>query len=134
MQTKELPDQLKAALEGMVTNLCRSLDDMLRDDAVIHVESYAGDDLENIRFDPETRRITCAAQPRVMTHLRANGDTLLFVPGDAGDVGETLWTAHREAVRQAQAYRSEMLKIAVSVASSYLETGRRVSTSETSER
>jgi hypothetical protein len=121
---KELPDRLVTALEGMTTSLSQALQTMFQDITSVHVETYVSDDLETVTFDPESRRLTGNARLRAMTHIKADGDTLVCIPETAGEVDEITWTVHAEAVRQAQSYRAELLKAGISTATALLGTGK----------
>jgi hypothetical protein len=49
-----------------------------------------------------------------LTHVKIDGDTLVCVPEDAGEVDSELWRIHMEMLAQAQNSRMELLKTAIS--------------------
>jgi hypothetical protein len=53
----------------------------------------------------------------VRSPTSADGDTLLCVPEEEGEVDTALWKIHMDMVNQAQSSRAEPLKAAISAAS-----------------
>lgn len=118
----ELPGNLVTALEKIASRVSAALDAMLGDGIGIHVETYTSDDLSQVGYDPATRRLTGPLTARAITHVNRDGDTFVVVPGDAAEVDETVWRQHAEAVRQAQAYRAELIRTATASVAALLGT------------
>ena len=57
---------------------------------------------------------------RAQTVIEIDGDAAICVPLKDGEIDDELWAIHLEAVKQAQASRNELIKTAVSAATSLL--------------
>lgn len=121
---RDLPARIANALEEMTTSVSKSIQDMFHDATSIHVETYVSDNLTEVTYDREARRMAGPARLRAVSHISADSDTFVCIAEDADADDKTMWDVHGEAVRQAQAYRAEMLKAAISTASSFLGSGK----------
>jgi hypothetical protein len=83
----------------------------LDDAASLEVATYVSQDVSKVRF--ESGRFI-GADLRALTLVKIDGDTLVCVPEEEGEVNTELWRIHREMLQQAQASRAELLKTAVS--------------------
>jgi uncharacterized protein with FMN-binding domain len=63
-----------------------------------------------------------SAQLRAVTRVTLDGDLQVVVPVKDGEIDAALLAVHAEMLKQAQINRAEMLKAAVSAASSLLGT------------
>jgi hypothetical protein len=102
---------------GLMTQLGRDMIQTLRqlvsDALSLEVQTFAGDH-DGARAAasgaPERPR------PSAYTHCAIDGDMVLCVPiGKDGAIDENLWRIHESAVAQAQKYRSDMLKLVLSL-------------------
>lgn len=122
---RELPERFVAALENITSNIGTALNTMVQDVTSVHVETYVSDDLSRVSYDPTTRRLAGPVSPRAITHVTVDGDTYVVVPEGVAGVDEKLWKQHLETVERAQEYRAELLRTAVSSASSLLGLGNK---------
>ena len=92
------------------------LGDVLGDAAVLEVKTYTSDDLQAVAGGEQ---LHATARLRAYTRCDLDGDTESCVPVTAeGAVDEKVWALHAEMVKQAQAHRTELLKIVLSLFSS----------------
>ena len=63
---------------------------------------------------------TGTARLRALTRINIDGDTLVCVPEEAGEVDQAVWAIHAEMVQRAQAGRAELLRTALSAATGLL--------------
>lgn len=107
--------QAGASLGAGVGKLADKLGDFLGkaldDAASLEVATYVSKDVSKVRF--ESGRFI-GADLRALTLVKIDGDTLVCVPEEEGEVNTELWRIHREMLQQAQASRAELLKTAVS--------------------
>lgn len=117
-----LLDSLRQAGQGAGTGIKDFLDHLgsflataLEDAAVLEVASYASDRMENVKY--ENGQFT-GARLRALTRIKIDGDTLVCVPEEDGEVDLDLWKIHLEMLQQAQTSRAELLRTIVSAATS----------------
>jgi hypothetical protein len=84
-------------------------------DRIVDVTSNAGEPSPLKRFNN--------AEPRAWTRISLDGDTVICVPTEAGEIDQALWDIHSTTVQQAQSNRTEMLKAAAEVVASLLPKG-----------
>ena len=113
---RQAQERLAEALQGLADSLSRALQKAVADATSLEVDTYVADDMAGVTFDGAARRFGGTARLRAMTRISLDGDTLVCVPEEAGEVDDTLWTIHADMVERAQAHRAELLKTAVSAA------------------
>jgi hypothetical protein len=109
-------NNLRLALEKFANRVSTILSQTVDDVTSLHVTTYVSDDLEGVAWDRNTSRFGGDVKKRAVTTMKLDGDTLVVVPRRSSDVDEELWKIHDATVAQAQAYRAEMMKAAVSAA------------------
>lgn len=72
--------------------------------------------------DQEAYRLSGDVRRRAVKHIGPAGDTQVCVSENAGELDEALWEIHAEAVRRAQAYRTELWRAARSAATALRDT------------
>jgi hypothetical protein len=81
----------------------------------LEVDTYVSRDLDQVEYRDGK---FVGARLRAATRITLDGDTKLCIPQDeAGDLDTELWAIHTEAVRQAQASRTELVKTAIEAGS-----------------
>ena len=104
-----------ASLRGGLQQLGSKLGDFLSqalDDATsLEVSTYVSDNIAAVKY--EKGQFT-GARLRALTRVNIDGDTIVCVPEEDGEVDIELWNVHLQMLQQAQASRSELLKTAVS--------------------
>lgn len=104
---------ISASLQQFVGKLGEFLGKALDDAASLEVATYTSTNMAAVRY--ENGRFS-GAQLRALTHLKIDGDTLICVPEEDGEVDTALWQIHMDMLQQAQASRAELLKTVVSAA------------------
>ena len=112
--------ELAGALGELVVGVARAVQAAVADAASLRVVTYTSADLEAATYDKEKGRFGGNARLRAVTRLTIDGDTLLLLPEEDGAVDDAVWAVHAEAVARAQAYRTELLKAALSAATGLL--------------
>lgn len=108
-----------ASMQQFVGKLGDFLGKALDEATSLEVSTYVSEDMETVKY--EGGRFTGGARLRALTRIEIDGDTLICVPEEAGEVDTTLWSIHMDMVRQAQASRTELLKTVVSAATGLVD-------------
>jgi hypothetical protein len=119
---RDVPAQLNTALQQFLFKVGAVLDRTVRDVSSLEVRTYVSDNIDDVAYDPATGRFTGGAKLRAVTYIKVDGDTLVCVPEEQGEIDQALWAVHTDMVARAQANRAEMIKTAVSAAAALLET------------
>jgi hypothetical protein len=110
--TDKLRESLKTFADKLGDLLQRTVDDVTR----LEVATYVAGDMTVVSYNSRTGKFEGDVQLRALTSIKLEGDTVVCVPQRAGEVDEALWQIHSDTVTQAQSYRTELLKSAVSAA------------------
>jgi hypothetical protein len=102
---------VSTGLGKLVDKLGDFLGKALDDATSLEVATYVSGDVSKVKF--EGGQFT-GASLRALTHVKIDGDTLVCVPEEAGEVDSELWRIHLEMLQQAQNSRMELLKTAIS--------------------
>jgi hypothetical protein len=113
--------RLTTALQRFADTLGRTLERAVDDATSLEVTTYVSDDLTEVTYDLAARRFTGTARLRALTRINLDGDTLVCVPEEAGEIDQALWALHADLVQRAQANRAELLKAAASAATGLLD-------------
>jgi len=116
-----LMDSLKgtgAALQGFVSKLGDFLGKALDEATSLEVSTYVSEDMAEVRYEGGK---FSGARLRALTRMEIDGDTLLCIPEEGGEVDSEVWKIHMDMVQQAQASRAELLKTVVSAASGLVD-------------
>lgn len=104
-----------ASLRGGLQQLGNKLGDFLSqalDDATtLEVSTYVSDNIDMVKYD---KGKFTGARLRALTVVKIDGDTLVCVPEQEGEVDIELWNVHLQMLQQAQTSRAELIKTAVS--------------------
>ena len=117
---KETLSGVGNALQEFANKLGAFLSATLEDAATLKVSTYTSDNISQVEF---ANGELSGANLRALTFIKMDGDTLVCVPKENGEVDTELWNIHLEMVKQAQASRAEFIKTAVSAASSLVGLG-----------
>jgi hypothetical protein len=98
-------------LSKLVDKLGDYLGKALDDATTLEVSTYVSQDVSKVKF--EDGRFT-GADLRALTLVKVDGDTLVCVPEEDGEVNTELWRIHLEMLQQAQTSRTELLKTTIS--------------------
>ena len=110
---KQIQTNVSGSLQNFVARLGDFLSRALEDATSLEVSTYVSGNMNAVKY--EGGRFS-GGQLRAVTYIKIDGDTLICVPEEDGEVDTTLWKIHMDMVAQAQASRAELLKAAVSAA------------------
>ncbi len=80
--------------------------------------TYVSDDMTQVKYE---KGQFSGARLRAFTHIKVDGDTVVCVPEEDGELDLALWNVHVEMVKQAQANRMEFLRTVVSAATGLVD-------------
>jgi hypothetical protein len=112
---KEAVSTLSDVVRDFADRLGTALEKALDDASSLTVKTYVADDLTALGDD-----LSGPATLRAVTRMNLDGDTEVWIPRDAADLGDGVWTMHADMVGRAQANRTELLKAAVGAATGLL--------------
>ncbi|PWH17336.1 MAG: hypothetical protein DDG60_02390, partial [Anaerolineae bacterium] len=110
-KTTPLNESLNRFLEKLGNYLSQALDDT----SSLEVGTYVADDLSQVKYENGQY---IGARLRAMTRIELDGDTLVCIPQQDGQIDTEVWNIHLEMVKSAQQNRAELLKTIVSAATS----------------
>jgi len=113
----EAQAKLSATLKSFMDRVGTAINDTLK----LDVKTFVSDDIEGIKVDPQGN-LTGDMRLRAMTVIELDGDITAIIPMRPEGMDETLWAAHVDMVKQAQANRTELVKLAVSAVSGLVTT------------
>jgi hypothetical protein len=115
---KQAQAGMGAALQQFVTKLGDFLGKALDEATSLEVSTYVSEDMSEVRYEGGK---FSGARLRALTRMEIDGDTLICIPEEGGEVDTALWKIHMDMVQQAQANRAELLKTIVSAASGLVD-------------
>jgi len=113
---KEAKARLAQSLQDFAQKLGHILQKAVDDATTLEVSTYVSDDMAQV-----TSNLEATADMRAFTRIKIDGDTIVCVPEKMGEIDEALWDIHLDMVQQAQVNRTEMIKTALSAATSLLD-------------
>lgn len=111
---KQTQASVSASLQQFVNKLGDFLSKALEDASMLEIATYVSDDLNAVKLEDGK---FSGARLRALTNIKIDGDTLICVPEEDGEVDTELWQIHMDMVKQAQTSRAELLKTVVSATS-----------------
>jgi hypothetical protein len=115
---KQAQASMGASLGEFVGKLGDYLGTALDEATSLEIATYVSDDMAEVKYE---RGRFSGARLRALTRIEIDGDTLICVPEEDGDVDTELWDIHMDMVGQAQASRAELLKTVVSAATGLVD-------------
>jgi hypothetical protein len=115
---KQVQSGVSNSLQQFVNKLGSFLAQALDDAATLEVSTYVSDDMDGVKY--ENGRFS-GASLRAMTRMKIDGDTLVVVPEQVGEVDMELWQIHTDMVQQAQTNRMEFLRTVVNAATGLVD-------------
>jgi hypothetical protein len=116
----ELKDSLRQAQDGISAALIQFLDKLgdflsatLDEANSLEVRTYVSDEMSQVSYEHGQ---FSGARLFALTRIEIDGNALLCVPEQDGEVNTRIWEIHKDMVQQAQASRAELLKTAISAA------------------
>jgi len=104
------PGPFQEFLRKMGEFLSKTLDDV----TTLEVDTWVSTDMEKVTYEDGKY---AGASLRASTRILVDGDTKLCVPrGEDGKVDTELWEIHKEAVREAQEARAQLVRTAIDAA------------------
>ncbi|HSF80802.1 MAG TPA: hypothetical protein VLA49_06190 [Anaerolineales bacterium] len=111
---RQAGSSVSAALQQFMTKLGEVLSNALDDAANLEITTYVSEDIA--ATEVKEGKVE-GARLRAYTRIKIDGDTLVILPEEEGEVDTELWAVHMQIVQQAQANRAEFLKTVISAAS-----------------
>jgi len=110
---REVQSNVKDSLSGFVNKLGGFLSSALDDAATLEVATYASDRMSEVKYEGGS---FTGARLRALTRIKIDGDALVCVPEEDGELDTAIWEVHMQMLQQAQANRVEFLKTVISAA------------------
>ncbi|MGI0484954.1 hypothetical protein ACN4EK_05920 [Pantanalinema rosaneae CENA516] len=121
LSLKQTQERLMATLQQFSDRLGKSLQSAIDETSSLDVGTYTSEDLNKVRYNPVTKQFEGSAKLQVLTRINLDGDTFTCFQEKDGKVDEALGKIHQNAVTQAQAHHSELLKLTVSTVTDLLK-------------
>ncbi len=115
---RQVQANVSETLQQFVNRLGTFLGEALEDASSLEVGTYVSDDMTQVKYE---KGQFSGAKLRAYTHIKVDGDTLVCVPEEDGELDLALWNVHVEMVKQAQANRMEFLRTVVSAATGLVD-------------
>ncbi|HSV86513.1 MAG TPA: hypothetical protein VLH85_08050 [Levilinea sp.] len=115
---REMQSGVKDSLTGFVNKLGSFLANALDDAATLEVATYASDRMNEVKY--EDGRFT-GARLRALTRIKIDGDALVCIPEEDGELDTAVWDVHMQMLQQAQSSRIEFLKTVISAATGLVD-------------
>jgi len=112
---------LAESLKKFTRELATALGKAAADVSSLEVATYTSDDLETVKYDYETKRLSGQVRLRALTRIAFDGDTQVCVPEGGGAIDEALWRIHLEMVKEAQANRTQFLSAMAELATRLID-------------
>jgi hypothetical protein len=113
-------ERIRASLNALVDDLATALRQTVADASSLEVLTYVCDDLTRAA-NSAPGQLDQVAVLRAVTRVGIDGDTVVMVPEDAGEVDATLWAIHADMVARAQVGRAELIQTAASAVGGLLK-------------
>jgi hypothetical protein len=116
-------DQFGDSLKALGQNIGKFLSDSINKAVTLRVETYTSENISQVEVKPDGT--IAGANLRALTVVEINGNIRQVVPVSSdSEVDESLWNLHMQTVAQAEQARSELIKSAISAASSLIGAGK----------
>lgn len=104
--------KLSDALKGFMERVGGAINEAV----TLKVKTYVSSDIEGVQVNAQGD-LEGDLRLRAMTSIDLDGDIVAVIPMRPDGMDETLWAAHVDMVKQAQANRTELVKLAISAVS-----------------
>ena len=111
---KDVQTRLSNALKDFMDKVGKAIQDA----ATLEVKTYVSEKIEEVSLLDGTGDLKL----RAMTAIALDGDITVCVPLQGERIDQELWAAHVGMVAQAQANRTELIKMALAAASGIVST------------
>jgi hypothetical protein len=101
---------LADSLKNFVSQLAEALGKAADDISSLEVATYTSDDLNAVKYDYATKKLSGQVRLRALTRIAFDGDTQICVPEKDNAVDRELWQIHMDMVKEAQANRVQFLQ------------------------
>ena len=108
----ELSDNLKVFMNKVGDFLGAAIDDATS----LEVKTYVTENMSAVTY--ANKEFTGGVKLRALTRINIDGDTLVCVPEEDGEVDTAVWGIHMEMTKQAQASRADFVKTVVQAVTS----------------
>ena len=115
---RQVQSGVSNSLQQFINKLGGFLAQALDDAATLEVSTYVSEDMAEVKY--EDGRFS-GASLRAVTRMKIDGDTLVCIPEQLGEVDMELWQIHTDIVQQAQTNRIEFLRTVVNAATGLVD-------------
>jgi hypothetical protein len=112
---------LRQSLNGLLDQLGKILNDAVADAAVLEVSTYVATDMGTVAKEKGIPSGD-GVRLRALTRIELDGDVVLCVPEENGEVDTSLWAIHADMVARAQAGRAELIRAIASLVGGLVDT------------
>ncbi|RIK23900.1 MAG: hypothetical protein DCC52_12815, partial [Chloroflexi bacterium] len=109
-------DDAQKKLSETLKNFMERVGGAINEAATLKVKTYVSDNIEGLAVNAQGA-LEGDMRLRAMTQIDLDGDIVAVIPMRPDGMDETLWAAHVDMVKQAQANRTELVKLAISAVS-----------------
>ncbi|MBI4675278.1 MAG: hypothetical protein HY741_26850 [Chloroflexi bacterium] len=109
-------EQAQEKLSATMQDFMRKVSEAIERVTTLDVKTYVSANIEGIELDQQGKLVG-DMRLRAMTSISLTGDIKAIIPMRPEGMDETLWAAHVDMVKQAQANRTELVKLAFSAVS-----------------
>ncbi|MEN4042990.1 MAG: hypothetical protein ROW39_11625, partial [Anaerolineaceae bacterium] len=115
---REVQTGVRDSLTGFVNKLGGFLANAIDDAATLEVATYVSDHMDEVKY--EAGRFS-GARLRALTRIKIDGDAMVCVPVEDGELNTAIWEVHIQMLRQAQSSRVEFLKTVIDAATGLVD-------------
>lgn len=109
-------DEAQKKLSETLKSFMERVGGAINEAATLKVKTYVSGDIEGVKVNAQGN-LEGDLRLRAMTQIELDGDIVAVIPMRPEGMDETLWAAHVDMVKQAQANRTELVKLAISAVS-----------------
>ncbi len=109
-------DEAQKKLSETLKSFMERVGGAINEAATLKVKTYVSSDIEGVKVNAQGN-LEGDLRLRAMTTIDLDGDVVAVIPMRPEGMDETLWAAHVDMVKQAQANRTELVKLAISAVS-----------------
>lgn len=109
-------DEAQKKLSETLKSFMERVGGAINEAATLKVKTYVSSDIEGVKVNAQGD-LEGDLRLRAMTSIDLDGDIVAVIPMRPEGMDETLWAAHVDMVKQAQANRTELVKLAISAVS-----------------
>jgi hypothetical protein len=110
-----------SSIQSFLNKIGQVLSDAIEDATSLEVRTYSAESIDQVTGYKNGAFTGGQPRLRAFTHMSLDGDAVVCVPEDSGEIDEVIWKIHTDMVQQAQASRADLLKAAVTALSGFIK-------------